>query len=41
MISLVTGGAGFVGSHFDRQSHRKWFKVIVIDNLSTGEEKYQ
>lgn len=33
---LVTGGAGFIGSHLvDRLVERK-HKVVVIDNLSTG-----
>ena len=39
MISLVTGGAGFIGSHLTDNLIENGSKVIVIDNLSTGEEK--
>lgn len=36
IIALVTGGAGFIGSHLcDELLHRK-YKVICLDNLSTG-----
>ena len=33
---LVTGGAGFVGSHFARAAHEAGSKVIVLDDLSAG-----
>ena len=33
---LVTGGAGFIGSHLTDRFVRLGYKVIVIDNLSTG-----
>lgn len=36
MNILVTGGAGFIGSHLVEQLIKKKHKVIVIDNLSTG-----
>ncbi|MFQ5804610.1 MAG: NAD-dependent epimerase/dehydratase family protein [Candidatus Methylomirabilales bacterium] len=33
---LVTGGAGFVGSHVVDEYHRMGHRVTVVDNLSTG-----
>ena len=33
---LVTGGAGYIGSHVVKQLTRREEKVIVLDNLSTG-----
>jgi UDP-glucose 4-epimerase len=33
---LVTGGAGFVGSHVCRALLKKEFSVVTIDNLSNG-----
>jgi dTDP-glucose 4,6-dehydratase len=34
--ALVTGGAGFIGSHLCKYLLKKNFKVICIDNLITG-----
>ena len=34
--AVVTGGAGFLGSHLCDKLLEKNFKVICVDNLSTG-----
>jgi UDP-glucose 4-epimerase len=36
MSILVTGGAGYIGSHVIRQLGERGESVIVLDNLSTG-----
>lgn len=33
---LVTGGAGYVGSHVSRELARSGYHPVVLDNLSTG-----
>lgn len=39
MKILVTGGAGFIGSHLVDQLIKEDHKVVVIDNLSTGKKE--
>jgi len=34
--NLITGGAGFIGSHLAEALLRRHEKVVIIDNLSTG-----
>lgn len=36
MTILVTGGAGYIGSHVVRQLGERNERVVVLDNLSTG-----
>ncbi|HHU61012.1 MAG TPA: NAD-dependent epimerase/dehydratase family protein, partial [Natronincola sp.] len=36
MSVLVTGGAGYIGSHTVRALERRGYEVIVVDNLSKG-----
>ncbi len=39
MRILVTGGAGFIGSHLAEALHNEGHTVIVLDNLSTGRQE--
>ena len=38
-VFLITGGAGFIGSHLTDRLIKKKHKVVVIDNLSTGRKE--
>ncbi len=39
MKILVTGGAGFIGSHIVDRLIEDNHKVVVVDNLSTGKKE--
>ena len=39
MRILVTGGAGYIGSHIIELLVKKNFNTFIIDNLSTGHKK--
>ncbi len=39
MTILVTGGAGYIGSHFVRHLERKKIDFVIADNFSTGHKK--
>ena len=36
---LITGGAGFIGSHLADKLISEGYEVVVIDNISTGSKK--
>ncbi len=39
MKILLTGGAGYIGSHSAKEFVRSGFEVFIIDNLSTGRKE--
>ena len=39
MSILITGGAGYIGSHIVEQLIKKKNDIIILDNLETGHKK--
>jgi UDP-glucose 4-epimerase len=39
MSVLITGGAGYIGSHISEQLIDKKYDIIILDNLTTGHKK--
>jgi UDP-glucose 4-epimerase len=37
---LVTGGAGYIGSHTTKELLKQGFEVVVFDNLSSGSKEF-
>jgi UDP-glucose 4-epimerase len=37
--AVVTGGAGFIGSHLSEELSKRDFHLIILDNLSTGKRE--
>ena len=36
MAVLVCGGAGYIGSHINKQLHKEGYETVVLDNLVYG-----
>jgi UDP-glucose 4-epimerase len=37
---LVTGGAGYIGSHVNKELHKQGYETVVLDNLSYGHDDF-
>ena len=37
---LIVGGAGYIGSHLNKEISKKGYKTVVFDNLSYGHEDF-
>ncbi len=37
---LITGGAGYIGSHVNKELHSRGFSSLVFDNLSMGHREF-
>lgn len=36
---IVTGGAGFIGSHLAEELVRRGYQATILDDLSTGKKE--
>ena len=36
---IVTGGAGFIGSHLAEELVRRGYQVAILDDISTGKKE--
>ncbi len=36
---LVTGGAGYIGSHTNKELHKRGYQTVVYDNLVYGHKE--
>ena len=36
---LITGGAGFIGSHLTEELARRGYYIVILDDLSTDKEE--
>jgi len=37
---LITGGAGYIGSHVNKELNRRGFETLIIDNLVNGHREF-
>ena len=37
---LIVGGAGYIGSHINKELNKQGYKTLVLDNLSTGKKSW-
>ncbi|HMK53160.1 MAG TPA: UDP-glucose 4-epimerase GalE [Methanobacteriaceae archaeon] len=37
---LVTGGAGYIGSHINKELYKQGYETVVLDNLSYGHQDF-
>lgn len=37
---LLTGGAGYIGSHTNKALHNKGYNTVIVDNLVNGHEEF-
>jgi UDP-glucose 4-epimerase len=40
IMILVTGGAGYIGSHINKKLNKEGYSTIVVDNLSYGHQNF-